>query len=52
MEPRYRIWVRCVDGVSFVAFDWCRDEASGIRRAQQEAPAFGFELLECWAEEI
>ena len=36
------IWVELSDGAEFLAFHWFRDLESGIRRAKDEAPIFGY----------
>ena len=35
MAPTFRIFVRTAEGAEFQAFTWCRDEASGIARANR-----------------
>lgn len=52
MTPRYQIYVRTIQGEVFMAFVWCSDEASGIARAQNEAPKFGYDVADIWAVTI
>lgn len=41
---------RKADGSVIELFRWCRDEASGLARAEREAREFGVDLSEVWAE--
>lgn len=50
MEVKFVIWVKPVGEEAFVAFYWCRDQASGIARAKSDAAKFGYELEQVWAE--
>jgi hypothetical protein len=43
------IFGRKTDGSEIELFRWCRDEQSGIARAQREAREFGLELTKIWA---
>lgn len=43
---------RKADGSVLELFRWCRDAASGIRRAEAEAKRFGISLVEIWAEPV
>lgn len=52
MAPNFKIFVRTAGGEEFMAFTWCRDEASGIARAQREGAEFGFEIVAVWAEAV
>lgn len=40
---------RKADGSIVELFRWCRDEASGLRRAAAEAERFGMAFEEIWA---
>lgn len=51
-QARFSIMARTTAGEVFEAFRWTRDAASGIARAWREAPSFGFDLAEVWAEPI
>jgi hypothetical protein len=46
----YTLFGRKADGSVLELFRWCRDEASGLLRAQAEARRFGLDLVEIWAE--
>ena len=52
MAPSFRIFVRTASGEEFMAFTWCRDEASGIARAKREGAEFGYDIVAAWAEGV
>ena len=52
MAPTFRIFVRTAQGEEFMAFTWCRDEASGIARAKREGAEFGHDVVDAWAEAV
>jgi hypothetical protein len=52
MEPRFVIFVETVTGEIIRAFTWCRDEISGIARAQADARDFGVTPVRIWAEPV
>lgn len=52
MTPRFVIFVETITGDVIRAFTWCRDEASGIRRAEYDAREFGVTPVRIWAEPI
>ena len=52
MAPTFRIFVRTAQGEEFMAFTWCRDEASGIARAKREGTEFGHDVVDAWAEAV
>lgn len=52
MQPQFVIFVETHTGNIIRAFTWCRDEASGIRRAALDAVEFGVEAVRIWAEPV
>ncbi len=52
MKPRFIIFVETATGDIIRAFTWCRDEISGITRAQRDARDFGVTPARIWAEPI
>jgi hypothetical protein len=53
MPPRFVIFIETISGEIIEAFTWCRDEASGIARAQKNAVEFGHGIpVRVWAEPI
>jgi hypothetical protein len=52
MEPRFIIFVETITGDIIEAFTWCRDEMSGIARAQRDAREFGVTPLRIWATPV
>lgn len=52
LTPQFVIFVETVTGEIIRAFTWCRDEASGIARARQDAAEFGVSATRVWAEPI
>ena len=52
MAPTFRIFVRTAQGEEFMAFTWCRDEASGIARAKRDGAEFGHDVVDAWAEAV
>jgi len=52
LTDRYRIMCKDTDGNVFEAFTSVISAEAGVTRAKKEAPRFGHELEDCWAEEI
>lgn len=50
--PRFIIFVETITGDIIRAFTWCRDEASGIRRAEIQAREFDVVPARIWAEPV
>lgn len=51
-KPQFIIFVETVAGEIIEAFTWCKDEASGLRRAEIEARRFGYTVARAWAEPV
>lgn len=51
-KPTFVIFVETVTGEIIRAFTWCRDEASGILRAERDAKEFGHTTVRVWAEPV